>query len=74
MPPGGDGFYYFSVYLCAYGLDHVYFDVELNEERICTVRSDLTETPGTDSAITSCSGVTYAAEGISTLHLQVGNG
>ena len=42
MPPDGDGFYYFSVFLTGYGHEKSYFDVELNGELICTVFSDLT--------------------------------
>ena len=70
VPPGGDGYYYFSVYLNADGDESSIFDVELNGERICTVRSDLTESPSTDWETTVCSGITYAVEGISKcIHL-----
>ena len=63
MPPGGDGFYYFSVFLTAAGDESAYFDVELNGELICTVYSDLTQSPSTDSEMAFCNGVTYATEG-----------
>ena len=66
MPPGGDGFYYFSVYLRVHGVIEAAFDVEINGQLLCTAYSDLTESPLTDSEITSCSGVTYAVQGIST--------
>ena len=65
MPPGGDGYYYFSVYLHAVGGEFSNFAVQLNDERICTVYSDLTASPTTDDEITTCSGVTFAAEGLS---------
>ena len=63
MPPVGDGFYYFSVFLTGYGDEESYFDVELNGELICTVFSDLTDSPSTDREITSCSSVSHAVEG-----------
>ena len=69
MPPGGDGYYYLSIYLLVDGAESAYFDVELNGELICTVFSDLTESPITDDQITSCSGVTYAIEGIVIFYL-----
>ena len=69
MPPGGDGYYYFTVYLCGVGDESAWFDVELNDECICTVFSEMTESPASDYEITSCSGVTYAVEGIIKLYL-----
>ena len=63
MPPGGDGFYFFSVYFRVHGEIAATFDIEINQELICTARSELTESPSTDSEITTCSGVTYAVEG-----------
>ena len=69
MPPGGDGFYYFSVYLRVHGVIEAAFDVEINGQLLCTAYSDLTESPLTDSEITSCSGVTYAVQGISRSYL-----
>ena len=63
MPPGGDGFYYFSVFLTVDGAEIAYFDVEINGELICTVYSDLTESTPIDSETTMCSGVAYAVEG-----------
>ena len=63
VPPGGNGYYYFSVYSRVNGDESAAFDVAINGERICTVYSDLTESPDSDSEATSCSGVTYAVEG-----------
>ena len=63
VPPGGE-FYYFSANLRVHGDIAVYFNIELNGELMCTIYSDLTESPSTDSEITSCSAVTYAVEGI----------
>ena len=64
MPSGGDGYYYFSVFMRADGDETASFDVELNGEIICTVNSDLTESISTDSEMMSCSAVAYAVEGI----------
>ena len=61
VPPGGDGFYYFSVFLTAVGDESAYFDVEINGQLFCTVFSDLTESP-TDTEMISCSADTYAVE------------
>ena len=64
MPSGGDGYYYFSAFLTVDGGKFGYFDVEVNGELVCTVDADVTESPTTDEEISSCSGVTYAVEGI----------
>ena len=63
VPPGGDGYYSFTVFLTAYSGEVVYFDLELNGELSCTVYIDLTGSP--DNQMASCSAVTYAVEGIS---------
>ena len=52
MPPGGAGYYYFSVFLTVDGDEAAYFDVELNGDLLCTVYGDLSES------------VAYAVEGI----------
>ena len=64
MPPGGDGFYYFSVYLQVVGDITANFDIVLNGQVICTVRSDMSMSSSNDSELTSCSGVAFAVEGI----------
>ena len=64
VPSGGDGLYYFSVFLIVDGAEFTYFDVELNGQLICTVYSDLTESSANDSETTTCSGVAYAVEGV----------
>ena len=63
VPPGGDGYYYFSAFLTVDGGERVYFDVEVNGEVICTVFSDLEGSFAGDSETTSCNGVAYAVEG-----------
>ena len=64
VPPGGDGFYYFSTYLRFYGGEIAGFDVKVNGELLCTAAPDLAGSPSTDLYLASCSGVAYAAEGI----------
>ena len=64
MPPGGDGFYYFSVFLMGQGAEIPTFDVELNGEFICTVYSDLTESVASDEEATSCNAIAQAGEGM----------
>ena len=64
VPPGGDGYYFFSVYLFVQGAKSGYFDVELYEEKICTAGSDVTESAISDVDSASCSAVTYAVEGM----------
>ena len=64
MPPGGDGFYYFSMYFRMYGGISSGFNIEINGELICTAGPDLIESSSNDRHLLSCSGVVYAREGI----------
>ena len=59
MPPGGEGFYYFSVYFTVNSSEHAIFDIQINKRTICTASSDVAVY--TDNI--SCSAATYAAEG-----------
>ena len=63
MPPGGDGFYYFSTYMRTFGGEFANFDIEINGELICSVTADIEDSDSLDREITSCSGATYTAEG-----------
>ena len=62
MPPGGDGFYYFSTYLLGEGGKLGHFNIEINGELLCTVRTDQQDT-SVDTLQSACSSVTYAVEG-----------
>ena len=63
MPPGGDGFYYFSAYMRTLGGEFANFGIEINGELIFSVTADLTESPSGEREITSCNGAIYASEG-----------
>ena len=64
VPPGGDGFYYFSVFLIMVGDEGAGFDVELNGVLVCTAYSDLTESVASDEEATSCNAIIEAVEGM----------
>ena len=63
VPPGGDGFYYFSVYLTTISSEYAYFDIEINGDRLCSAAADLTEISFGDEIVTSCNSVAQAVEG-----------
>ena len=63
VPPGGDGFYYFSLYLTTYSSKFVYFDVAVSGERLCTAFTDLNVMSSGDRVGVSCSGVSELIEG-----------
>ena len=62
MPPGGDGYYYFSTYLLGDDAEIGYFNMEINGNILCTVRVDQQETSG-DTAQAACSSAIFAAQG-----------
>ena len=63
VPPGGDGFYYFSVYLTTNSIESAYFDVEVNEQRLCSAVGDLNEmTSSGDEIVASCNGIAEMVE------------
>ena len=63
MPPGGDGFYYFSAYFVVWYFEWAYFDIQINGELICTAFADRNSSDNADSGPTSCSATTLAVEG-----------
>ena len=62
MPPGGDGFYYFSVFLVVDSGEQAYFDIQTNGEVLCSTLTDKQETAG-DEGNAACSAAFYAIEG-----------
>ena len=67
MPPGGDGYYYFSVYLVIRNDEVGFFDIVINGDLLCTAYNDLQDTPG-DPGPATCSATTYATQGINRPH------
>ena len=63
MPSGGDGFYYFSVFLIVTYGKWSRLDIQINGETLCTATTDEQETPG-DEGLAACSAATYASEGL----------
>ena len=61
MPPGGDGFYYFSEYLTVFTGEYAYFDIEINGELLCTATVD---TSSGDYSQAVCAGTSYIMEGL----------
>ena len=60
VPPGGEGFYYFSVFLYVNDEEYVYFDIQINGHILCTAATDEEDTLNGQAA---CSAATYATEG-----------
>ena len=64
MPPGGDGFYYFSTYLTGIFDEFGLFDIQVNGERLCSVYTDQQGTIDQDPGQAACSGAAYVTEGM----------
>ena len=62
VPPGGDGYYYFSVYLLVPTFEQAWFDIEINGEVLCTAFGDNDDI--LDYGQATCSAATYATEGL----------
>ena len=62
VPPGGDGYYYFSVYLIISSAEFAYFDIEINGNLLCTAFGDQGDTP-LDPGSATCNAAVYAREG-----------
>ena len=67
MPPGGDGYYYFSAFFLV-SSGYAIFDIEINGKVLCTVRGDVTDSTD-EEAQAGCSATTYATEGLQSLNL-----
>ena len=63
VPPGGDGFYYFSMYLLVDEGERADFDIEINGDIFCTTFGDQQNTPGDDGQV-SCSAAAYVVAGL----------
>ena len=64
MPPDGDGFYYFSLYLLGDDAEFSFFNLEINGDFFCTIRVDNNQQQGTgDFPQSACSAAIDVAEG-----------
>ena len=62
MPPGGDGFYYLTMYLLVQDGEIGSFDIRFNGEMVCYAHATQFGTT-TDEITTSCSAIVYGTEG-----------
>ena len=62
MPPGGDGYYYFSTFLLGGYNEIGFFDIEINGDLLCEVRVEQQET-FSDYPQSGCNAATYATQG-----------
>ena len=70
MPPGGDGYYYFSVYFVVTNDEWGLFNIEINGEILCTAYAEQQSTP-LDPGQAACNAATYATEGMNNLQLCI---
>ena len=63
VPPGGNGFYYFTVYVTTYTSEDAILDLEINGQVLCSITADLDEVADGDGWGISCSGVAQVMEG-----------
>ena len=63
VPPDGDGLYYFSIFLTGDDANFTYFDMNLNDDVICSTFLDTSDTGSGDSAAGSCSAVVDVVAG-----------
>ena len=66
MPPGGDGFYYFSVFLLVNYEEYAFFEIQINGAVLCTAYADQQSTTF-DAGQAVCSAAVYATEGLYSL-------
>ena len=71
MPPGGDGFYYFSVYLYVQLGGYGRFDIQINGDVLCMAQGDQHQASG-DDAQAVCSTAVYGLEGLCALFFCTG--
>ena len=63
MPSGGDGIYYFSMYLLVQLGERGLFGIQLNDDIICSTYPDHSNSGASDYAPGSCSAVINVVEG-----------
>ena len=70
MPPGGDGYYYFSVYYVVTNDEYGRFNIVMNRDLLCSAYTEEEETPG-DPGQATCSAAIYASAGMNNLQLCI---
>ena len=60
VPPGGDGIYYYSVYLLVQDDEYSSFDIELNGDFLCTAYNDQQDTVFEEGPATCSATITQA--------------
>ena len=63
VPPGGDGFYYFTIFLLTFSAEFAYFNLKINSQVLCSTKIDLDQAASGDVEGISCSGVAQVMEG-----------
>ena len=63
MPPGGEGWYFFSAFHRCDADEANIFDMTLNDDVICTTVEDMDGSTGGDAGQGVCSAVVHAIEG-----------
>ena len=63
MPPGGDGVYYFSIFVRVQVGESAGFEIRLNNDAMCTTWPDQNSNGASDAAPGSCSVVVDVVAG-----------
>ena len=64
VPPGGDGYYYFSTYLLGTSTEYGNFEIRLNGGPLCLAHYDQERGDEISFLQTSCDTAIFAAQGI----------
>ena len=66
VPPGGNGFYYFSTFLVVNHDEYGSFEIRINGEILCTAYTEQHD-QSFDPGQAACSGAAYVTEGMNNL-------
>ena len=64
MPSGGEGYYYFSVFLTLFAGDAGFFDLQINGDTMCMAFTDKQGVSGGQDGQAACNVVAYITEGM----------
>ena len=62
VPPGGDGYYYFSTYFVVWFYKYAVIDIQRNGKTLCTAFTD--QQYRSNYGQSTCSAAVYATEGL----------